>query len=820
MWMKISGLILRNRPGILVVLALLTGVMLYMSQRVEMSYKFGGILPKTDSTAITYQKFLDEFSEDGNIMVLGVQDQEFFTLEHFNAWYKLGEDLKKITIPSTEKADKGQPLSVIDSVFSVAHLYNLKKNSDLRIFQLEKLMKRLPTSQTELDSLMGTIQSLPFYEGLLYNKDTEASLMMLFVNPRVFNAKERVEALQKVRDRIYKFEQGHLDVKVSGLPYIRTLVSQKVKRELGLFIGLAALVTALLLYLFFRSFRVMFYSLLVVITGVIWSLGTIGIFGFQLTILMGLIPPLMIVIGIPNCVYLLNKYHQEYKLHGNKIKALSRVIQKIGNATFLTNCTTAIGFATFIFTSSAVLREFGIIAALNILLVFFLSILLIPIIFSYQPEPSLRHINHLNRKWLYKVADWLVFMVTRKRRLVYVTTVVLVVLGFIGLSRVTVTGYIVDDLPKKDIIYQDLKFFETHFNGVMPLEILVDTKRKGGATNRTTLRKVEQLQGVLDSYPEISKSLSIVDALKFAKQAFFNGLESKYSLINSSEQRFIAPYLKNSGNDGEELLTAFVDSTKQRVRITGQMADVGTIKMNEIIEDIRPKIDSIFNPEEYKVTLTGTSVVFFKGTSYLVKNLFVSLCIAVLIIACIMAMLFRSWRMVLISFVPNLIPLLITASIMGYFGIAIKPSTILVFSIAFGISVDDTIHYLAKYRQELKAYHWNIGNSVIRAVRETGVSMIYTSIILFFGFGVFTASEFGGTQALGVLVSVTLLVAMLTNLVLLPSLLMSLDKYLTTKAFEEPLMEIIDEEVDIDLDELQVQRVEEKPQKEEETDLK
>lgn len=812
MWMKISGLILRNRPGILVVLILLTGFMLFKSQSVELSYRFGGILPKTDSTAIAYQKFLDEFSQDGNLMVLGVKSPDFFTIDHFNAWYRLGEDLKKIYVPPLEKGPNDpDSLSVIDSVFSVAHLYNLKKDAELRVFKLEKLMKQMPQNQGELDELYGQIKALPFYEGLLYNKETDACIMVLFVNPRVFNAEERIHALKLVRERIAQFESGHLDVHISGLPYIRTLVSQKVQRELGLFVGLAALVTAILLFFFFRSFRVVFYSILVVIVGVIWSLGTISLFGFQLTILMGLIPPLMIVIGIPNCVYLLNKYHQEFKLHGNKIKALSRVIQKIGNATFMTNCTTAIGFATFTFTSSAVLREFGIIASLNILLVFFLSILLIPIIFSYQPEPKGRHTQHLNKKWLFTVAEWLVVMVTKRRKLVYLSTLVLLVFGFIGLSKIQVTGYIVDDLPAKDPILTDLKFFEHHFNGVMPLEILVDTKKEGAALQRGNLTKVERLQELLASYPEISKSVSVVNGLKFAKQAFFNGLPSKYDLINTSEQRFIAPYLKNAdgGKNGAKMLGAFVDSTKQRLRITAQIADVGTVKMNEIIADIQPKIDSIFSPEDYKVTLTGTSVVFFKGTTYLVKNLFISLCIAIFIIAVLMALLFSSWRMVLISFVPNLIPLLVTASIMGYFGIAIKPSTILVFSIAFGISVDDTIHYLAKYRQELKAYQWNIGSAVIRAVRETGVSMIYTSIILFFGFGVFTASGFGGTQALGVLVSVTLLVAMLSNLVLLPSLLMSLDRYITTQAFKEPLMEIIDEEEDIDLDALEVKKIEE-----------
>ena len=809
MWYKISGLILRNRPGILLVLALLTAGMIYMSQNVEMRYKFGGILPATDTTQIDYHKFLDDFSQDGNVIVLGAKDPALYKLNHFNAWYDLAAEIKTVTVQVDSVINgvkTSHEINAVDSVFSIGHLYQLERNDDLKKFEFNRIVKQKPETQAELDSLLDVIHDLPFYDGLLYNEE-DASLMMLFVNANVFNSEIRIDAVAKLDTIIRNFEENHFHIYKSGLPYIRTIVAQKIKKELGLFVGLSALITALLLYIFFRNLKVVFFSILVVLVGVIWSTGIIGLFDYKLSALMGLIPPLMIVIGIPNCVFLLNKYQHEYRNHGNKIKALSRVIQKIGTATFMTNCTTAIGFATFIFTSSDLLKEFGVIASVNILVVFFLSILLIPIFFSYLPDPTPKETKHLDRKWVYKVGDWLVGIVSNHRKKVYPIVACIILVAAYGVSKIQTTGNIVDDLPDNHPILTDLRFFETNFNGVMPLEIIVDTKRENQALNDKNLRKLEKLQKLLGEYPEISRSLSVVDAVKFAKQSFYGGQKSKYQLMNRSEKRFIGPYISGTGNGNEAgMMKAFVDSAKQRTRVSAQVADIGTIGMEELLQNLTPRIDSIFNTQDYKVTLTGTSVVFVRGTNYLVKNLFQSMLLAVIVISLIMAVLFQSFRMVLISLVPNLLPFLSTAAIMGYFGIAIKPSTILVFSIAFGISVDDTIHFLAKYRQELNINHWNIRTSVINAVRETGTSMIYTSVILFFGFGCFAASEFGGTRSLGILISVTLLIAMATNLILLPSLLMSFNRHITNKAFKEPLLVIIDEEEDIDLTALEIEK--------------
>lgn len=843
-----------------------------------MSYKFGGLLPADDTTYVAYLDFLENFAEDGNVIVVGVEDERLYEHENFTKWYKLSEDLKSVTVPVDDK-----PTSAVDSVFSIGFIYNIVRDDSLQRFDFERVFDRNPVNQVELDSNLAKVRSLPFYEGLLYQSESPATLTMVFVNPELFNSEDRGPSVSRILGLVDAFEADTgIKTYVSGLPYIRTQMTNKVKAELRLFIILAALVTAVLLLLFFRNLGVMLVSILVVCIGVIWSLGTIAIFDYPISMLMGLIPPLMIVIGVPNCIYLLNKYHAEYKKHGNKMKALTRVVHKVGNATFMTNATTALGFATFIFTHSDILKQFGVIASLNIMAMFLISLITIPTVFSFLPEPKRKHVRHLDRRWLFTVVNQLVHIVTNHRQKVYIGTIGFVVFGFIGISQMETTGNIVDDLPQEDKVITDLHWFESRFNGVMPFEVIIDTKRSGQVLREKNLRRMEQMQELLAEYPQFSRSLSIVDAVKFAKQAFYRGDDRKYSLLTRQEQSFIGPYFSGEYQTGG-IERTFMDSARQRTRITSQVADIGTREMATLLGELRPRIDSIFNPRMAKVdslyavftnatndtaraaqffdaypayaqptydlllergtitedtcsypqdclaeladqgavrsalkqaieasrtdvTLTGTSIVYLEGTTYMVKNLFISLLLAICVIAGIMAMLFRSARMVLISLVPNMIPLIFTAAVMGYAGIPIKPSTILVFSIAFGISVDDTIHFLAKYRQELKVKGWNIRESVLLAVKETGVSMMYTSIVLFFGFGMFAASEFEGTRALGVLVSMTLLVAMFTNLVLLPSLLLSFERWLTTKAFSEPFMEIIDEEEDIELEELEIRK--------------
>mgnify|MGYP001036165633 CR=1 FL=1 len=793
MWASISRFILRNKLVLLIALVFSTVFMADKARNVQFSYEFMALLPEDDPVFMEYQDFTDRFGQEGNTMVLGFQSDSLFQLDNFNSWLQLSEDLKEI--------------EGVENIISLLVARNMEKNESLKAFEFTPVVSGKVKSQEELNKIKQELDDLPFYENLFYNKETDAYLMALRLDKVMLGKEARVALIQSIEDVVEPFAYSiGAKAHYSGLPYIRTKTTVKTKAEISMFIFLAMGITALIMLLFFRSFSAMFYSMIVVGIGVIWAIGTISLLSYKVTILTALIPPLIIVIGIPNCIFLLNKYHYEFKSHGNKIKALTRVIQKVGNATFMTNATTAAGFATFAITQSQILVEFGIVATINIMLVFFFSLLVIPSIYSYLPAPKERHLSHLERSWMNTFTAWLVRSVSHYRSWVYSITAVLLVVAAFGVSKIQTTGNIVDDIPQEDPIYVDLMFFEENFSGVMPFEIMVDTKKKNGVSKSSTLRRIEKLEDVLAQYPEISKTSSLVDLAKFSKQAYYNGNPDYYTLPTSQEKNFILRYAKNSVSYDNSFFNSFVDSTQSVARISARMKDIGTKEMRALRDSIQPQIDAIFDKDRYDVSITGNSVLFLEGTTYLVKNLFSSLLLAIALIAIFMAWMFSSSRMVLVSLLPNLIPLIFTGALMGYFGVSIKPSTILVFSIAFGISIDDTIHFLAKYRQELKANNWNISTAVISALKETGVSMFYTSIVLFFGFSIFIASDFGGTVALGLLVSVTLLFAMLANLLLLPSLLLSLERIVTTQSFKEPLIDILDEEEDIELDALTIRK--------------
>ena len=614
------------------------------------------------------------------------------------------------------------------------------------------------------------------------------------MDPEIVNTAQRKDFIFDVFIPLIKnYEETYdSDIRVSGMPYIRTLNAQNIVDEIGLFVLGAALITTLIFFLFFRSFRATFISLIVVAIGVMWAFGILGWLGYEITVLTALIPPLIIVIGVPNCIFLINKYQQEIAKHRNQAKSLQRVIAKIGNATLMTNLTTASGFATFILTNSKILKEFGVVASINIIAIFLLSLLIIPITYSFMERPNKKHLRHLKNKTVDFFVTWMEKTVRKKRVNVYLISLLGLIIGITGIYQIKISGSLIEDMPKSAPFFKDILFFDATFNGIVPLEIWIDSKREEGIVRPATLRRMNQLQETIDEIPELAPSLSVVNAVKYAKQAYYNGNPNYFALPTSQENSFIYPFL-NSSNSDSQLLNGYVDSTGQFGRITTYMKDIKTSRMEEIEADLKESIAKIFPKDRYGVNITGKSLLFLKGTKYLINNLILSLSLAILLIALFMAFLFRSFKMILISLIPNLLPLIITAGVMGFTGIPLKPSTILVFSIAFGISVDDTIHFLAKYRQELIANGWKINKAVFAALRETGISMFYTSVVLFFGFSIFMSSNFGGTQALGGLVAVTLMMAMLANLVLLPSLLISLEDSISNdKVLKEPKLEILD----------------------------
>ena len=766
MWTSLARVVLKNRLPVLIFLLLSTIVMGYFASQVKMSYEFAKAIPTDNPKYREYQEFRKKFGDDGNTMVIGFGSDKFFDVNFFNSYTLLSQQLKKV--------------EGVNGVLSIPEAVTLTKDSATEKLRPVPIFKSSYTSQLELDSAGAIFESLPFYKGLLYNPKSKVYLMAVSVNKDVLITPKRNIVVPEIVKIANAFgEQNNIELALSGLPLVRTTISTRIADEMKLFLLGSVILSALILLLFFRSVSTTLLSILVVIIGVLWSLGTMHLFGYKITLLNALIPPLIVVIGIPNCIYFLNKYHTEYKASGNKQESLINMVSRMGVVTLFCNITAAIGFAVFALTKSAVLKEFGAVAGINIMLLFFVSFMLLPASLSYLPAPKPRHIKYLDNQWLNKTLISIEKWVFNHRKTVYAVTVAVVAFAVAGIFRLQSVGFIVDDLPKNDKLYTDLKFFEKHFHGVMPLEIVVDTKKKYGVSrNLNNLMKIDSLAQYIASKPEMAKPLSVDEGLKFARQGYYSGDSSMYAMPDNFDLAFLAPYLQmKADSNGKQnsfgkLVNSFMDSSKQMARISVSMEDVGSVKLPLLLNDIQTKANQLFDSTKYNVQLTGTSVTFLEGSRFIINGLKDSIIWAFVLIAFCMLYLFRSWRILLCSLIPNIVPLIITAGVMGWVGVPLKPSTVLVFSVALGIAIDVTIRFLVNYKQELPNQNNSVAATIQQTIRHTGISIIYTSLVLIAGFIIFCFSNFGGTQALGWLTSLTLVVAMITNLVLLPVLLL------------------------------------------------
>jgi len=866
MWMTISNIILRNRLVIITMLTLLTVFFGYKAiTGMQLDNRYGILLPNDAKEKIDYEKFKELFGEDGGTLAIAIQTDSLYTESKLRAWKQLGDSILK--------------MDGVESVVSEATLVTITNNFAKQKFEAHRVFSDTSFQEKSVDSIRKEIRSNPFYKGLLYNDTSNVSMMMIAIAPEVFRDLKRSEVVLELEELAMSYSHDLGTPRFAGMPHMRVIVGKRVIEEMYIFIALLFLVTSALIYIFFRSIQVVLICNLIVAIAVIWSMGIIATLGYEMTIVMALIPPLMIVIAVPNCIFLLTKFHQEIREHGNKVRALSRVIKKIGTAIFLTNFTTSLGFLTFVTTNSDKLMEFGVTASVNIILIYFISITTLPILLSLLNPPKHKHLKHLERKLAVGLLDGLIYITVNHRKWVYIMTIAVLIFSFVGMMQIDASGNLSGDLPEDHPIKKDLYFFQDHFGGSIPFEVLITYKEPSRISKKQTLEGVDKIQQLMDADPLFSEQVSYVDLLKAANMAYFNNDSSQYRLVTKKRalsrlKRYIdSSIITNSTGIGAKM-TELLDTANRIIRIRTQLKDIGSYEVIQRRDSLYKQIDEILNPnkpvieryfaeykdstrlefldsilarfsnvtnalaesyiktdeeridyfedweafigkckkdekfdsklrsaidlEYYDVKLTGISIVASEGTNYLVFNLFTSLLFAILAISILMSILFRSARMVLISLIPNLIPLVFTAGVMGWTGIPLKPSTLLVFSIAFGISIDDTIHYLAKYRQELKSKKWDLKQCVLMAIREAGLGMFYTSIVLFCGFSMFMFSQFGGTQALGMLVSLTLLVAMVTNLVILPTLLLSLERRLITKSFEEPYFDAYAESMDLD----------------------
>ena len=772
MWKRLAKFVLKFRLPLLVILIAITGLMAYFASKVTISYEFAKAIPTDNPKYRQYLSFKEKFGDDGNLLVIGVQTDKFFELNTFNAFNKLTHDLKDI--PHVEEA------------LSVSSAINLIKDTATQKLTSIAIFSKKISSQEELDSSKYIFLGLPFYKTLLYNPavkpDSNAYLIAVRINKEALASSLRTEIVNNIIAKTNAFtEATKLKTHLSGLPLIKTLIADRIKSEMKWFLLGSLVLSAVILLIFFRSVSTMLLSLTVVITGVVWSFGILFLFGYKITLLTALIPPLVVVIGVPNCIYFLNKYHSTYKASNNKEQSLIDMVSKMGIVTLFCNLSAAIGFAVFALTKSAVLKEFGAVAGISIMMIFVISFILLPGVLSYIQPPKKSQIKYLDNPWLTTLLLKIEYWVLHHKKIIYVTTLIILAFSIMGVLKLKSEAFMVEDLPETDKIYSDLKFFEKNFKGILPLEIVVDTKRRyglSGAKVLPILERIDSLSQYISSQKEMSRPLSIAEGIKFIKQAFYDGDTANYSLPNSFDAAFVGEYLKPKSDTGGDknsmtkLLTSFIDTAKQSTRISINMADVGTVRLPEILSGIKTRSDELFDTAKYNVQFTGSSITFLEGSKFIVDGLKQSILWAFLLIALCMLYLFKSVRILFCSLIPNVIPLIVTAGIMGWIGIRLKPSTVLIFSVALGIAIDVTIRFLVNYKQELPQHNNNVIITVSETIKHTGLSILYTSMVLIAGFVIFCFSGFGGTQALGWLTSLTLLVATLTNLILLPVLLL------------------------------------------------
>jgi predicted RND superfamily exporter protein len=763
MWYKLGQNIVKNRVVYLIVLFVVTAFMGWQATKIKLSYDFTRAIPTTNQKYIDYQNFLKKFGGDAGTIVIGIENKNFFEYHFFNEVGKLHQALKKV--------------QDVQEVLSVPEALALIKDTIATQLLPQKIFHYPYQTQGDIDNDVAIFNNLPFYKGILYNSETNAYLLAITVNKDTINSKSRTRVINDIMLVVDSFNNTTKSkVFVSGLPYIRTRVGDKIKDEMNWFLIGSFLLSAITLLLFFRSFSAMFMSLTVVAIGVVWSIGTMVLFGYKITLLTALIPPLIVVIGVPNCIYFLNKYHVSFKETNDKTKALVNMVGRMGIVTLFCNIAAAIGFIVFAFTHSQLLKEFGLVSGINIMALFFISLFFIPAILSYLPNPSIKHVQYLDNKYLEKILLYVEKWVFHHTKWVWTVTIVVTAFAVIGIFKLKSEGFIVDDLPKQDKIYVDLKWFEKNFKGVMPLEVVIEIKKKAGFKRSTQpLKKIDAFSTYLAANNETAKPLSLVEGLKFAKQSFFDNDSLSYNVPEDIDMAMMGSYLKsknaNTKTGVAKLLNSFIDTNYQTARISVNMKDIGSKQLPIFLNNATAKANEIFDTANYKVTFTGSSITFLEGSRFIINGLKESIIWAFSLIALCMLFLFRSIKIVICSLIPNVIPMVITAGVMGWAGISLKPSTVLVFSVALGIVIDVTIRFLINYKQELPHYNFQINQTIISTIKHTGISIIYTSLVLIAGFIIFCFSGFGGTKALGWLTSLTLIVGTVTNLLLLPVLL-------------------------------------------------
>ena len=550
---------------------------------------------------------------------------------------------------------------------------------------------------------------------------------------------------------------------LAGIPFIRTEYVEFVMSERNIFIPIAFIVSALVLFFVFRQVRCVILSLLAIGITLIWISGIMSILDISINVISYLTFNLLTIIGVSDCIHILIKYHESLKDGLSKEDSITQVIKEIGYALFLTSFTTAVGFFSLGLTNIKIIREFGFLVGIGVILMFLITIIFLPIILSFIRIPKKKHIQRLVQGGRLQLAESFNKWIFNYSKRVLSITFIIIIISIYGIFQVSNNSSVFDDFRPGNKIYESIKFVDHNLGGVFPIEILIETDRERGLLDPELLYYIEEFQDSVKQIYTIGSVKSIVDIIKVIDKEF----NDSYDIPQSYDE-----IISYSSFD-EDAFSAFILPDFKKGRITCRAIAGKTDEADYTKQIIYKYADSIL-PDDCKVSITGSIIVMLKSNKYMVKNLMTSFIVASIVIFFSMMFLFGSKRLALLSILPNIIPLMFAGGIMGVFNIILRPSTAMTFSIALGIAVDDTIHFLARFRQEYIKNRGDYRLAITRTLLTTGKAIISTTIVISLGFIVLLFSQYVPNFEFGLLGTIILIIALAGSLILLPVLIIQL----------------------------------------------
>jgi len=719
----------------------------FPASEIKTDFDLENFYPKSDPTVQSYRLLENEFGRDDNVIMIGFKNDSLFTKKELLEFKTLIDSLTEI-----------ENISEVRSIWSAEEMVNINGNLKFDPFLDEDSL------DSKINNIKSRITSDSFAEGFLINKEGNTTAFFLEIDEENNTYETRNAIISDLQITLDKYP--NLEFKISGIPYFRNQYVNILNEEVIFYISFSSVLIILLLWYLYRSISGIFIPMLIVWFTVLFTVAAITLTGGYLEIMSSTIAPILLCVGVADSIHMISKFDDAVQSGLKKKKAIIEMLVTLGSATFLTSITTAIGFGTLMTSSVVPMKRFGIYTAIGILIAYTITILFLPAILK------LTKINKVFKDNGGKLYGWIGMKLTQlsgfnknNYKAISYTSLIICALVSLGIFHLQVNGRVFDDVSRDSVLIKDSNFFSDNLAPAFPLEFVIDTKNFEGITDPDFLQKVNQLQNHLLSYPEIQRATSFTTLLEELHEVM--SPEQAQTSTLPKNRDLIAQYLLLLEITDNDILNNVTDFDYQKLRIAAQTEDAGSKRINEIRDSVSTFIDQKFQDEE--ITITGSTILSANLVGKMVYSLASSIGLAFICISFLMAFLFKDWKMVIISLIPNIMPLVLIAGVMGFLGVDIKPSTAVIFTIAFGIAVDDTIHYLARFRIELKR-GLGLQQALEVTTQKTGRAIIITSIILLLGFGTLITSEFTSTTLMGILVSATIFFAVIADLVVLPAL--------------------------------------------------